>query len=167
MVKKLVVVGNSLALVIDKPIRRLLNIGRNTSLRVTTEPRRLIIEPVAEKPPVPANERDPFKVFNLLVDQYGMDQRRFTSLHHEPGRMFAYLGWLGAGLARNANDEERATFRRFHACLTALQRLASWDDAITVALHAEPKPGTPNSGAATTEPTKGSAVLQASELRCT
>src|SRR5262245_28587145 len=153
MVKNLVVVGNSLALVIDKPMRRFLNIGRNTQVRVTMEPRRLVVEPIPEAPPVPASERDALQVFNMLLDGYGMTQDLFTRLHHQPMRMFAYHGWLRAGLASKADDQERATLRRFYACLSALQRRPSWDDAIAVALHLEPKPGTPIRGEPTREST--------------
>ena len=48
MDKTLSSVGNSLALVIDKPIRDLLGIGRRTRLRIVTDGRRLIVEPIAE-----------------------------------------------------------------------------------------------------------------------
>jgi hypothetical protein len=143
MIKKLMVVGNSLALVIDKPTRRFLNIGRKTQVRVTTQDRRLIIEPIPETPPPPPSERDVVPVFNMLVDRYGMTQERFTRLHHRGMRMFGYHACLRTGLASTTDDQERATFRRLHACLTALQRRESWDDAITAALHAEPKPETP------------------------
>ena len=45
MVKKLTRHGNSLALVIDKPILELLNIFPETPLEITTDGRRLIIAP--------------------------------------------------------------------------------------------------------------------------
>jgi len=43
MVKKLTKHGNSLALVIDKPILDLLKIGQDTPLDITTDGQRLII----------------------------------------------------------------------------------------------------------------------------
>lgn len=46
MRKKLSAVGNSLGLVIERPILDLLNIDRETDLEVTTDGNRLIIEPV-------------------------------------------------------------------------------------------------------------------------
>lgn len=46
MKKKLSVVGNSLGLLIEKPILELLNIDRNTELEMTTDGNRLIVEPV-------------------------------------------------------------------------------------------------------------------------
>lgn len=49
MRKNLSVIGNSLGLVIEKPILELLNITRNTELEVTTDGTRLIVEPVREE----------------------------------------------------------------------------------------------------------------------
>ncbi len=48
MRKNLSTIGNSLGLVIEKPILELLNITRDTELEVTTDGTRLIIEPVRE-----------------------------------------------------------------------------------------------------------------------
>ena len=46
MKKKLSAIGNSLGIVIEKPILELLDISRNTELEMTTDGDRLIIEPV-------------------------------------------------------------------------------------------------------------------------
>ena len=46
MVKKLSAVGNSLGIVIEKPILELLNIDRDTELDMRTDGERLIIEPI-------------------------------------------------------------------------------------------------------------------------
>ena len=46
MRKNLTHIGNSLGLVIEKPILELLDITRETELDVTTDGKRLIIEPV-------------------------------------------------------------------------------------------------------------------------
>ena len=46
MKKKLSAIGNSLGLVIEKPILELLEIDRETELEMTTDGRRLIVEPV-------------------------------------------------------------------------------------------------------------------------
>jgi antitoxin MazE len=48
MRKNLSAIGNSLGLVIEKPILDLLNITRDTELEVTTDGTRLIIEPIRE-----------------------------------------------------------------------------------------------------------------------
>jgi antitoxin MazE len=49
MVKTLTRVGNSSALVVDKPIMELLEIDNDTPLKITVEGRRMIVEP-AEGP---------------------------------------------------------------------------------------------------------------------
>jgi antitoxin component of MazEF toxin-antitoxin module len=46
MRKKLSAIGNSLGVVIEKPILELLDIDRDTELEMTTDGQRLIIEPV-------------------------------------------------------------------------------------------------------------------------
>lgn len=46
MRKNLSAIGNSLGIVIEKPILELLNITRDTELEITTDGSRLIIEPV-------------------------------------------------------------------------------------------------------------------------
>jgi antitoxin MazE len=47
--KNLSAIGNSLGIVIEKPILELLNITRETELEVTTDGTRLIIEPVRDR----------------------------------------------------------------------------------------------------------------------
>ncbi len=46
MRKKLSAIGNSLGIVIEKPILELLDIGRETELDMRTDGERLIIEPI-------------------------------------------------------------------------------------------------------------------------
>ena len=48
MIKKLTPIGNSLGLIIDRPILDLLNIDRGSRLEITTDGKRLIIVPVRE-----------------------------------------------------------------------------------------------------------------------
>ncbi|MBI5526026.1 MAG: AbrB/MazE/SpoVT family DNA-binding domain-containing protein [Deltaproteobacteria bacterium] len=45
MVKKLAIVGNSLGIIIDRPILDLLNIDKDTPLDVSTDGKSLIIRP--------------------------------------------------------------------------------------------------------------------------
>jgi antitoxin component of MazEF toxin-antitoxin module len=49
MVKTLTRHGNSLALVIDKPILDLLNINEDTNLNISTDGQSLVISPVANR----------------------------------------------------------------------------------------------------------------------
>ncbi len=55
MRKKLSAIGNSLGIVIEKPILELLNIDRDTELEVSTDGNRLVLEPVRN------NEREKLK----------------------------------------------------------------------------------------------------------
>lgn len=50
MVKKLSVVGDSLGLIIDRPILELLDITQDTALEITTDGEALIIRPVRPAP---------------------------------------------------------------------------------------------------------------------
>ena len=49
MRKKLSSIGNSLGVVIEKPILELLDIDRETELEMTTDGQRLIIEPIRQR----------------------------------------------------------------------------------------------------------------------
>lgn len=49
MTKNLVAIGNSLGIIIEKPILDLLKIERDTPLEIKTDGERLIIEPVNER----------------------------------------------------------------------------------------------------------------------
>lgn len=49
MIKHLTRQGNSLCLVIERPLRELLEIHEDTPLKVSVEGRRLIVEPLSEE----------------------------------------------------------------------------------------------------------------------
>ena len=141
MQKQLSVFGNSLALVIDKPIRDLLGITRNTRLHISTDGRRIVIEPLAPEEHKPAVDRPPLAVrldalpvFDELAHRYCMSQERFQRLSHEPKlRLMAYRGWLDYHDLDKATDAERGTMMRLQACLSELRAGKSWDDAIAAA----------------------------------
>ena len=46
MRKNLIIIGNSLGIIIEKPILDLLGIGKETQLEMITDGKRLILEPV-------------------------------------------------------------------------------------------------------------------------
>lgn len=52
MVKKLSAVGNSLGLIIERPILELLDITKDTPLEIRTDGESLIIRPVKKTPPL-------------------------------------------------------------------------------------------------------------------
>jgi antitoxin component of MazEF toxin-antitoxin module len=49
MIKKMVTHGNSAAIIIDKPILKLLKIDEDTPLELTTDGRNLVISPVGSE----------------------------------------------------------------------------------------------------------------------
>ncbi len=70
MVKKLTKHGNSLAIVIDKPILKLLNIDEKTKIRIQTDGKRIILEPVNElKNQISAKPRLQ-KLYEELVEEH-------------------------------------------------------------------------------------------------
>jgi len=64
MVKKLTKHGNSLALIIDRPILDILKIDDETPLEITTDGKRLVIAPAE-----PSDRRKKFEAVNKLVHQ--------------------------------------------------------------------------------------------------
>jgi antitoxin component of MazEF toxin-antitoxin module len=72
MVKKLIQHGNSVALVIDKPIMDVLNITNETSFELSTDGRNLILSPQLE------NEQENIVIQSLdkVNDRYGTVLRR-------------------------------------------------------------------------------------------
>lgn len=54
--KKLHVVGSSRGIIIDKPILQMLGISNSTELEITTDGKRIIIEPVETSPVVEAQQ---------------------------------------------------------------------------------------------------------------
>jgi len=47
MRKNLTVIGNSLGLILDKPLLDILNISKDTALDIKTDGQRLVIEPIS------------------------------------------------------------------------------------------------------------------------
>jgi antitoxin component of MazEF toxin-antitoxin module len=74
MIKKLTKHGNSLALVIDKPVLELLKIEHDTPLDITTDGKRLFIEPAQ-----PSARRKKFEDAMASVEQkYGSVFKRLA-----------------------------------------------------------------------------------------
>jgi antitoxin MazE len=74
MVKKLSAVGNSLGLIIERPILELLDITRETSLEITTDGESLTIRPI-RKPPL--NDRA-LDAADLLMDAHDETYRKLA-----------------------------------------------------------------------------------------
>ena len=72
MVKKLIQHGNSVALVIDKPIMEILNITNETTFELTTDGKNLILSPQNEY----TQEKDILNSLEKINKKYGAVLRR-------------------------------------------------------------------------------------------
>ncbi len=137
MRKRLALVGNSLALVIDKSLRDVLGIGRDTILNVSTDGRRIVIEPTGDVhvSRVTATEVDAPRVFDTLVRRFNMSPAQFARLAAVPIRIMVYRGGLGIPRDEPTTD---VTMKRLAACLEHLLAKATWDDAIRASVVAVP-----------------------------
>jgi len=72
MIKKLSKHGNSLAILIDKPILELLNINEQTRINIKTDGVNIIIEPIRTDSASSLISEDPKlqKLYEELVDKY-------------------------------------------------------------------------------------------------
>lgn len=156
MMKALSPIGNSFGIVIDKAILDVLDIDRDTPLRLRVFGRRLIIEPVVEQYRVDGSTQQPHSEPDLqkpaatvpILDDLvarGMDNERFRKLHHAENYANTitahrrFCARPGGGDFRPGGTNER-TGRRLLACLQALRAGKSWDDALAEALKLVPKP---------------------------
>jgi antitoxin MazE len=157
MRKTLIQVGNSLGLVIERPVLDLLNITRDTVLEVSTDGRRLIIEPaspVSSLNLVAASATDgespdfgdpafTVQVLDALESQFHISNERFRRLHHARN----YENTIKAHWAYAANRPSRfqaggsneLTARRLHSCLQALEAGETWEAAIALATNQFPR----------------------------
>lgn len=75
MIKKLIKHGNSTAVILDKSLLKLLNIDNNTNVKIKTDGKRIIIEPViikSEKAKDSISEDKKMQqIYNKLVKKYG------------------------------------------------------------------------------------------------
>jgi len=74
MNKKLIKHGNSLALVIDKPILDLLQIGEDTPLELTSDGDRLMVSPIRSK----AQQRKLRASLEKINERFSDDLRRLA-----------------------------------------------------------------------------------------
>lgn len=72
MIKKLSKYGNSLAILIEKPILELLNIDDETKVRISTDGQRIIIEPIRKSEAVETVSSDQRvqKSYEKITEKY-------------------------------------------------------------------------------------------------
>jgi len=136
--------GNSLGLVIDRPIRDLLRLTRETPLRITTDGHRIIIEPLAPRPE-PAKNFDAGRILHELVVLGGGPP---TELHEQlhPGLGVRTIS-KSVAWARTLSDplsvDDRRQLDRYRVVLERRRAGDSWQAAIAMALEKHPSvPGT-------------------------
>lgn len=78
MIKKLSKHGNSLAILIDKPILELLNINEHTRINIKTDGTNIIIEPVKAESSVISDNPKLQKLYEELVDKYDAVLRKLS-----------------------------------------------------------------------------------------
>jgi antitoxin component of MazEF toxin-antitoxin module len=75
MIKKLSKHGNSLVILIDKPILELLNLNEDTPLRISTDGNNIIIQPIrdaAEKPGSISSDTKIQAAYEKLAEKYAI-----------------------------------------------------------------------------------------------
>lgn len=80
MIKKLSKYGNSLAVLIDKPILDLLGMDEHSYINIKTDGANIIIEPVRsqEKIPVISNDPKKQKLYEELIEKYDAVLRKLA-----------------------------------------------------------------------------------------
>ncbi len=75
MFKFLTKVGNSEAIVIDKPVLALLKITQNTPLEITTDGKNLLISPVSD----PKKAQEVMRAFQAVKKRFGRALKNLAS----------------------------------------------------------------------------------------
>lgn len=136
MQKRLVKVGNSLALVFDKAWLGMLNINQTSRLRIDFDGKRLVVEPlVGNGDPRPPSAREALAVFREL-QRLGLTQELFDQLAPVEMRMGNYVGALDSH--RDPSHEVGITMRRMAELRQRLRYGWSKREAIAAAVAAVP-----------------------------
>jgi hypothetical protein len=155
MEKKLFTIGNSVALVIDKPLRRALGIEANTIVRLMTDGQRLIIEPCGERTieakrnaraaaraSVVSEQKLAHDVAYDLLTGHSMPNERFVRLTAGWRALILHIRryeqWTLYARWEHLTDAERRGVRRFGIFHAAVKAGEDYDEAIEIARKAEP-----------------------------
>jgi antitoxin component of MazEF toxin-antitoxin module len=156
MQKHLSRIGNSLGLLIDRPILRMLGITQETPLRISHDGKRILIEPIRGAPPRPAPVPaalveampDPYQQLEgidaeqtarELYNLWGMENEHVEALHHRCKDMLRYEAWAGSFDIGTRDDDDRQTVQRLAACLDERRAGKAWPEAIEAALASFPR----------------------------
>jgi hypothetical protein len=161
MEKKLVAVGNGLALFIDRPLQRLLGLDATTLVAVSTDGVRLTIEPCGvntpkKKAPVEPWDAPRFLKLSLAASseerriEYGapavfedlmargLTDDHMLQLHHRYWPVDVYCQFRAAPRPLRLDANDRDDDRRLEQCLCILRDGGEWGPAITRALELVP-----------------------------
>jgi antitoxin component of MazEF toxin-antitoxin module len=140
MDKPVVSVGNSVAVIIERALCRMLDIRRGSRVRVSTDGQRIVIEPVREeKRLAPLELVGMAQIIQTLVYS-DIPHEAITALH--PGldgrRAHVRLKIWGESLRADARELDQVYARRFRVCFGKRRAGATWAAAVAAALAAEP-----------------------------
>jgi antitoxin MazE len=153
MVKHLSRIGNSLGLVIERPILRMVGITAKTPLRVSHDGKRILIEPVRNPLP-PADVKaeptvampDPYEELAAIdVEQNVRELEGMWGMSDEHARELTDMGllrcmsWASTYGFGPPSEEKRQTAQRLEACLDELRADKPWPEAIAAALVSFPR----------------------------
>jgi len=142
MEKTLTPNGNSLALTIERPLLKALGITKKTVLKITTDGRRLLVEPIRIDPAAKAHELsalgqlDAYRMLYTLVHHLGMSQQHFAQVSPRRKHFVGLLGVLQAQL--ELDEADLLTVERLNVCRTMLAKGGTWENAIAEALRVRP-----------------------------
>jgi antitoxin component of MazEF toxin-antitoxin module len=154
MEKPLIRSGNSLALVIDKPLRRMMGLGPSRRVDVRTDGRRLIVEALAERKvresdagqlePAPAVPpvvlMNAANVARQLVELHGMREEELRRLFPDCRHVGRYMAHAQTG--EHAPPDTQRCLYRMYVCHEQLVAGRPWEDAMAIAEYVVPKPPT-------------------------
>ena len=145
MEKQLIVVGNSLAFVVNKSLHDLLGITSKTRLNVMSDGVRLIIEPIKKEPiravssgrgtPLKVRRVNALRVYDAL-ERLGLDNEKFVRLTGH--RINTYRTQVEMGIERPELVPVTLAMDRLDVCVDILNTGGSWEQAIEAALSAVP-----------------------------
>jgi len=145
MEKRLVRYGNSLVLVIDKSICRLLGIGLETCLELTSDGERIIIEPKGlacakrglRGASLKSRRIAVQRTFNELVEEGLIEDGWFARL--SPMRVIGYRAAINRP-GQVADARTMMTMDRLDVCHEAIELGMTWEQAVEAALAEIPEP---------------------------
>ena len=139
MEKRLTSVGNSVAMIIDRALCRMFDLRRGSSVRVSVDGQRIVIEPLGvhapPRQPSPRPAPTTVQIVETLVIR-NIPASAIARLHpgiKHPRPHAMLIGWAD-GLGPSPSPEDQLIARRMHICLAQLLAGVAWDAAVDAAL---------------------------------